>query len=185
MSNSDRKERKYTIYYSQGLRDFLPESAGILELQKVADTSVPHAPIEDGSFSAYNKIPVPNRVSVKIAHEGEDIDRLLFEADLDEARTSTSLFLISTPTGFFSDMTLESYSQTIATLDGHYIAIYDCEFVEIQLRRLVEGEMRNKEELKDYTNAATVDKGKVNPKEIESLAKEMRDDFRNSGYGNS
>ena len=157
--------RKYTIRYSKNLKELLPEKAGVLELQKSADTSVPTAPIEDGSFSAYNKIPVPNRLSVKIAHEGSDDERLLFEAELNEARTSTSLFLISTPTVSFGDMTLESYSQTIATIDGYLIAIYDCEFVEVQFRRIVEGEMRTKEQVKDYTNTATVDKGKQNASE--------------------
>ena len=174
MSDNNRKDRKYRILHSKSLNELLPEMAGILELQKISDTSVPTAPIEDGSFSAYNKIPVPNRISVKIAHEGNDNERLLFEAQLEEARLNTSLFLISTPTGFFSDMTLESYSQTIATMDGYVIAVYDCEFVEIQLQRLVEGEMRNKSELKDYTNAATIDKGKVNPKEVDWSAVQVQ-----------
>ena len=168
------EEREWDIFFEEDFQSLLPESAGILEFSEVSDSTVPTAPIEDGSFSAYNKIAVPRRLSVKIGCEGSADERGLFEGSLRIAQDSVDTFWICSATNSWHNMTIESISKSTSTTDGYFITIFDVEFVEILFKRQEE-KMTQKKQVKDSTLTRIKNAGKQQAKTVTDAASGISD----------
>ena len=170
--------RRWSILYEEGARSFLPDGVGVLEVTETSESTVPNAPIEDGSFSAYNKVLAPKRLSVKIASEGSTVVRGTFENNLKTAQESLDTFMVCSDIAAWSSMTIESVSRSISASEGIYLTIYDVEFVEVMKVRLVEG---GPESVKDPVNAKVKKGGNKQAKTVnESEQTKLVNSFKNT-----
>lgn len=166
-------KRKWEILFEDGPGSFLPDNVGVLEVSETAESVVPNAPIEDGSFSAYNKVLAPRRLSIKLGSQGMESERAVFDWNLKYAQEALTTFRICSDTSAWSSMTIESVSRTTSATDGIYLNIYDVEFVEIIKVRLVEG---GAETVKDQANAKVKNGGN---KQATELTEKQRETLEN------
>lgn len=170
-------EREWDIFFEEDFQSLLPDNAGILEFSETSDSTVPNAPIEDGSFSAYNKIPVPKRLSIKIGCEGSVDERGLFEGSMRIAQDSLDTFWISSATNSWHNMTIESISKSTSTTDGYFLTIFDVEFVEVLFKRQEE-KMSQKKQVKDSTLTRVKNAGKQQAKTVTDAASNLTNKFK-------
>ena len=169
------ESRRWDILLEDGWTTILPDYTGVLELTESNESSVPNAPIEDGSFNAYNKILLPKRISVKIGCGGGPMDRVSFDTRLRELQGSLAMLAVCSETCAWSSLTIESYSKSSSEGEGVYLCIYDIEFVEVVRVRLSEAKT------KDVVNSKVVDSGRKQSSEVNQQRKEKLEEVLERG----
>ena len=94
--------------------------------------SVVSAPVEEGSFTSYNKTADPLAVKLEAAFQGTKNELQTILQSLDTLKESTDTFSIVTPYSEFEDMTLASFQYELRTENGIgvlYVTM-DCEEVK-------------------------------------------------------
>jgi len=116
-----------------------PDSFLSLDYKK--DMNISNYPLEQGSFTSYNKVETPYSISVRVT-KGSSLailagggsmtaDRDYFLHTLDEMVASLALLTIHTPEASYFNANLESYEYKREVKNGAGMIIADLRFVEI------------------------------------------------------
>ena len=89
-------------------------------------------PVEQGSFSAYNKVNDPFVGAVRMAVGGTLADREQFLQDLQTLADSLDLYTLVTPEASYSNVNMERFDYRRETRNGAGIIVANCHFVEIR-----------------------------------------------------
>ena len=128
------------IYDADGMNQALfPDSFLSLDYKK--DMNISNYPLEQGSFTSYNKVRTPYSISVRVT-KGSSLailsgggsmtsDRNLFLQALDDMVASLALLTIITPEASYFNANLESYEYKREVKNGAGMIIADLRFVEI------------------------------------------------------
>ena len=94
---------------------------------------VSNFPQEKGGFASYNKVEVPNDISVQLAIGSDLGARSDFLDSLFESMKAIGTFTVATPEEVYEDMTLESYSYRRTSESGVTLIVADLLFKEIRI----------------------------------------------------
>ncbi len=108
-----------------------------------ADAKVTSYPVEQGSFSTYNKTVAPLDISVTLSVEGDNIALQSVISVLETLRVTKQLVNIVTPITEYNNYALQTYNYSNNNSEGTGILIVDLKFTQVR------------EVAKQYTNAIT------------------------------
>jgi hypothetical protein len=118
----------YGITRASGDPIVLPDSA--VEVDVSADSNINSHPIEEGGFSAYNRVQEPISIRLLLACQGKNMTRPTFLSTLEDLREGTQIVTVSTPDASYPNMTLKGYGYK-KTADRGAVTIWaDTQWVE-------------------------------------------------------
>lgn len=112
-------------------RDFV-EYSGFDSIEDSSDATVPMEPQENGALYAYDKVPNPNVVRLRLLFNGDYSAQQEALAKLEVYRRGTMLFTVVTPARVCSRMTLIGYSSVRSATNGANMLEVECSFQEIR-----------------------------------------------------
>lgn len=108
------------------------EVDSVVELSARKESQVSDYRIETGSFSSYNKVRIPGTVNVMITRGGNQTQRKVLLAWLEENAEKTTVFDIVTPDNIYKNMTLEAFEvRRTAREGGASLIMAECSFRKI------------------------------------------------------
>lgn len=166
----------WTLLDSSGKQ--LLEFTSYLEDDAKSGGNVVEEPIEQGSFTSYNKVPEPIDIYVKLAKQGTSDELQSIIDKLENLRANPILFSIVTPDTEYRNMTLESYSRTRKLADGSGMLVVELHCVEVKQVSSVasvstaggssgSGKSLKKSQCKNPSNVSKEKTGKTNTKEVD------------------
>jgi hypothetical protein len=121
----------YSILDAETL-DELVSFDGIMSLEYHCEGEVVSAPIEQGSFTSYNKVKAPDTIRAQLAIQGTD-DILQTTLDtLQRIQSDTTLIEFVTPIQEYQNFTLESFDFSQTVQNGLGILYVDINLVEVR-----------------------------------------------------
>lgn len=106
--------------------------SNVAELDVSADARVSDYPIQDGSFTNYNKVRMPDVVSLRITKDGGEKERAVLLDWLNKNTSDTGLFDILTPERRYPSMTLAGYRIARSVRSGAAMIVADCLFQQVR-----------------------------------------------------
>lgn len=144
------------------------ECDSILTADYTNDGRVSTAPIQEGSFAAYDKIDNPDSIVFVASKGGTDQDRALFFDTLKSLKNSFELFDFITPETKYENLSIESYSISRRSDDG--VQLVKAEIRCTEIRQNYPLYAKNKNENARSPNATPAkNRGQATP--IQSTAK--------------
>lgn len=67
-------------------------------------------PVEQGTFSSFNKVDTPFDIAIRLAHSGDQASRNRILSDLERIKSGTDLYSVVTPEMVYADANLVAYS---------------------------------------------------------------------------
>lgn len=107
-------------------------NAGIFEMDVRNGGSVVSSPVEEGSFTSYNKTTEPLEIMAVLSFNGSDS---YLQSVLDNLRTlkeSVTTFSIETPAYEYQNMTLQNFDHSWRREQGRGVLYVHCVFIEIR-----------------------------------------------------
>lgn len=108
----------------------IPDSA--IEFDINADSNINSHPIEQGGFSAYNRVQEPISIRLLLACQGKRMSRKIFLSTLESLRQGTQIVTVSTPDTTYPNMTLKGYGYKKTAERGAVTIWADTQWVEQQ-----------------------------------------------------
>lgn len=106
--------------------------SGVMSIEYRREGEVVSVPIEQGSFSSYNKVKAPDSIKAQLAIMGTD-DELQREIDMLQAlQQGTKLVNFVTPVQEYRNLSLESFNFMQTAQNGLGILYVDIELVEVK-----------------------------------------------------
>lgn len=133
--------------------------SSVIELGIGGEAHVSDYPIEDGSFTSYNKVIVPNGYAIRLARDGAENLRSSFLVWLEQSKNNTALFDILCPENVYANVTLRSYRVLRSASAGAGMVVADCIFQ--QVRELPA--LYNNSKINNPENQPTTPTSRVNP----------------------
>lgn len=118
------------IYDSEGNKVINPDTVSFVGYRN--DHRISDFPIEQGGFTSYNKVRLPNTVAIRIVKGGSQADRINFLAELVAFREDTKLYTILTPEAKMTNMNLVTNSFDRSLDSGAAMIVLDLVFQEIR-----------------------------------------------------
>lgn len=136
-------------------------AASIFELTITSGGSVVASPIEQGSFTSYNKTTEPLHIAATLSFSGTDGFLHSVLDNLSTLKDGVTTFSIETPVYEYENMTLQSYDYAMRREDGRGVLYVNAEFVEIKEVALAytQQETIEPEDCTDPSDASTQDTG--------------------------
>lgn len=102
------------------------------QLEDSNTASIPIEPQENGLLFAYDKVPTPIEVTVRLLFAGDYSRQNTALSKLEKCRQGTSTFMIVTPSRVFFNMTLVGFSTTRSATNGVNLLEVSCSFQEVK-----------------------------------------------------
>lgn len=116
-------------------------------------------PIEDGTFTTYNKVVMPNGFAIRMTRDGSESDRAAFLKWLEFSKNTTTLYDILCPENVYLNATLRSYRVVRSVNSGAGMIVAECIFQEIRELAAAYGSSN----ITDPENQPTTPTARVNP----------------------
>lgn len=105
------------IFNQRGIPILLADN--VVTFNHESKSQVSSSPVEQGSFSSYNKVAEPFQISVMMSKaSGGVFQRGAFIAQIDALKNSTDLFMVITPEAVYSNCAITSYDYAREAGDG-------------------------------------------------------------------
>lgn len=136
-------------------------AASIFDLTITSGGSVVSSPIEQGSFTSYNKTTEPLQITATLSFSGNDGFLQSVLDNLKKLKDGVTTFSIETPVYEYENMTLQAYDYAMRREDGLGVLYITAEFVEIKEVALAytQQETIEPEDCTDPSDASTQDTG--------------------------
>lgn len=122
---------QWGIYRSDGKTPAInPDSMLSVDYSNMQNIS--QYPVEQGSFTSFNKVQTPFRIIVKMAKGGTKASRQVFIKELEDLNDSLELFTIVTPERTYRNANVERYDITRSADSGAGMVISNVYFTEIR-----------------------------------------------------
>jgi len=97
------------------------------------ENRIPNFPIQQGQFATYNRVGLPQELSVKLMKGGTLSDRTLFEQQINAliAQSNINLYTIRTPEQSYADVSCSRAEISRISKDGAYFIEAELYFIEI------------------------------------------------------
>lgn len=118
----------YGITDASGNPIIRPDSAVEVDIQ--AGSTINSHPVEQGGFSAFNRVQDPISIRLLLACQGKNMSRPTFLSTLAGLREGTQVVTISTPDTTYPNMTLKEYGYKKAAERGAVTIWADTQWVE-------------------------------------------------------
>jgi hypothetical protein len=118
--------------FDVGTADPSVQVSSVGEVDISGESRVSDYPIQTGSFTAYNKVQMPNVVTIRMTKDGSDDSRASLLAWLADNVVRRTLFDVLTPEWRYASMTLVGYRVGRSARSGAAMIIADCLFQEIR-----------------------------------------------------
>lgn len=109
----------------------------VVELDFDADSNVNSHPVEQGGFSAYNRVQQPTAIRLLLACQGKNMTRSTFLSTLASLREGTQIVTIATPDASYPNMVLKRYGYKKAADRGAVTIWADTEWAEERSKNVV------------------------------------------------
>ena len=133
--------------------------SSVSELSIGGDANISDYPIENGTFTTYNKVLMPNTYPIRLCRDGSEAQRGAFLAWLQASLTSLELFDVLCPENSYSSVTLKSYRLTRSSTNGAAMIVAECIFQEVRQIPAAYGATR----ITDPANRPPTPAARVNP----------------------
>jgi hypothetical protein len=122
----------WQITDANGAPVILPDSVISFEYKK--DNKVSDYPVENGSFSSYNKVtsPFDARIIMTCTGQGQ-MSREAFIKAIEDMQKSLNLYTIITPDKSYASVNLESHNYKRTSSNGVRLLAVECIFSEIRV----------------------------------------------------
>lgn len=144
----------------------------LIQFEVRAEGMVVSAPVEQGSFAAYNKVDSPNYIEVQLAKQGTDDVLQASLKTLDDLQTTASKVNFVTPVAEYENYTLESYDFSMSHRDGLgvlYIRLHLIEIREVS-PQYTDSKSISSSNAKKAADSSTTDRGKTQAKDGSSYS---------------
>lgn len=138
------------------------------EFSDETTATVPIEPQENGALYSYDKVPMPNNLTVSLLFSGDYAKQQAALDRIDAAMRSTEVFTVVTPSSVRPRMTLTGVSITRASEDGANFLSVDLTLQEVRSAKVGGGSVAWSP--KKPTSAKEVDGGKKGASVIGALA---------------
>lgn len=118
--------------FNVGTSDIAIEVSSVGGLDIAGEARVSDYPIQTGSFTSYNKVVLPNIVTIQLTKDGGEDSRQALLAWLEDNKGRTTLFDILSPEWRYSNMTLVGYRLSRSARSGAAMVIADCMFQQVR-----------------------------------------------------
>lgn len=118
------------VYLPTGKAAITPDS--FIDLDYVNSSRISSYPVEEGSFSSYNKVQNPRDLRVTLAKAGTQADMSDFANALESMEASLDLYTVVTPNRSYTKMNVERCDYRRELRHGAGIIIASLHFVEIR-----------------------------------------------------
>lgn len=118
--------------YKAGTTTLAFEVSSLAELGIGGESHVSDYPVEDGTFSSYNKILMPNMFTLRMVRDGSETQRAAFLNWLQSTLDSLDLFDVLCPERTYRNATMKSYRIVRSGGAGAGMVVADCIFQEIR-----------------------------------------------------
>lgn len=126
----DKFGQQWTVVGLDGTQ-IIPDS--VISFEYRADAKVSDYPVDPNSFVNYNKVNSAFEIRLTMTCGGKgEMTREAFIAALDEARTSTKLYLITTPDQTYQNVNMTHYDFKREAKSGVTLLTAECWFTEIR-----------------------------------------------------
>lgn len=106
--------------------------SSVLELDIGGESVISNYPIEDGSFTTYNKVVMPDTFPIRLIRDGAEPIRAEFLKWLQNAKNSLDLYDVLCPENAYPNVTLVSYRVTRTSESGAALILADCLFQQVR-----------------------------------------------------
>lgn len=144
----------------------------LIQFEVRAEGMVVSAPVEQGSFAAYNKVDSPNYIEVQLARQGTDDVLQASLKTLDELQTTASKVNFVTPVAEYENYTLESYDFSMSQRDGLGVLYIRLHLIEIRevTPQYTDSKSISSSNAKNAADSSTTDRGKTQAKDGSSYS---------------
>lgn len=118
--------------FDVGTTDRSVAVSSVSEIDISAESRVSDYPIQTGSFTTYNKVKLPNIVTIRMTKDGQEISRAELLSWLDLHVNAQTLFDVLTPEWRYPSMTLVGYRMNRSARSGAAMIIADCLFQQVR-----------------------------------------------------
>lgn len=118
--------------YKKGTTTPAFDVSSVAELSIGGESNVSDYPIEDGTFTTYNKVLMPNIFPIVMTRDGSQAERTAFLNWLQVTVGSFELFDVLCPERTYRNVTLKSYRISRSSSSGAAMIIANCIFQEIR-----------------------------------------------------
>ena len=138
----------------------------LIQFEVRVEGMVVSAPVEQGSFAAYNKVDSPNYIEVQLARQGTDDELQAALKTLDSLQTSATQMNFVTPVTEYQSYTLESYDFAMTRRDGLGVLYIRLHLIEVRevMAQYTDTKAISVKNAKRAGDASTTDRGKVQAK---------------------
>lgn len=137
-----------------------------LDFDQRADYRISNFPVQAGGFASYNKVTLPQEVSVRMAFGQGVGDRAQFLATLDTLSKSLDLYTILTPERSYTNCNITRYEVTRRGKDGaFFLTEIDVYFIQIiQVTAQYSSTAANTQNAQQAVSQPPVNQGAVQPR---------------------
>lgn len=118
--------------YKKGTTQLAFEVSSVVELDIGGESNVSDYPVEDGTFTTYNKVLMPNMFALRMTRDGSQAQRTAFLNWLNTNLGNFELFDVLCPERTYRNVTLKSYRISRTSAAGAAMVTADCIFQEIR-----------------------------------------------------
>lgn len=118
--------------YKTGTTQLAFDVSSVFDLGISGSSVISNYPIEEGTFTSYNKVVNPNTYPIRLARDGSQSQRTAFLNWLENSKNSFDLFDVLCPERTYKNVTLESYRIIRTSESGAAMILADCLFQEIR-----------------------------------------------------
>lgn len=142
----------------------------IQSFEITGEADAPSEPIEQGEFSAYNKVTKPREIRCTLSRQGSREVLQDFLDTFERWRTGTILIDVMTPENFYPDFTLTSYNYSQTAEKG--IGVLDVDLVLKEIKQVEQQYTSIRAiDTRDPQHADTIDRGQVQTERVSVLKK--------------
>ncbi len=121
---------QWGVFNSSGNLAVTPDT--FIGVEGIVPNTLNDAPLEQGSFATYNKVKIPDRVTVRMATGGTIANRANFLATLKQMVADLNLYSIVTPEQTWQNMNMVTYDLRREAFRGAGLVMVNCLFEEVR-----------------------------------------------------
>ena len=169
------------IFDQNGIPLLLADS--VKSVQFRSESKISSAPLEQGSFTSYNKVVEPYTANVMMTKgSGGVIERGAFLALLDGFKNSTDLFMVITPEAVYPNCNILGYDYVREAGDGARMIKVNIRLQEVREVTAEYSETQMPESTKTVNNG-TVEASQITKhSDNRSIAKKLADEIGDKGF---
>jgi hypothetical protein len=161
--------KQYFLTYAENDKPVL-DYGSVISLEFTCEGEVVSVPIEQGSFTTYNKTKSPDLVRLQMVFCNDQSTLQRAVATLKQLQKGTQLLNLTTPVQIISNLTIESCNYQQTTENSFGILFVDITLVEVkQAQRQYAKQTITQKNAKNPSNASTVNTGKKQPNDSFAL----------------